>query len=77
MVILSMVKITQSTATEPFQVLVKFVYFLTFPDIDECATGECDQGCENNEGSYRCFCFQGYRFISDSQCVGELNTLIQ
>ena len=37
----------------------------------------CDQGCENKEGSYRCFCFQGYRFISDSQCLGGLCPVMQ
>lgn len=64
-------------ASIPIEVLVKFVYLLIFLDIDECATGVCDQGCENNEGSYRCFCFQGYRFISNSQCLGELSAGIQ
>ena len=51
-----------------------FKYFLSaVSDIDECATRVCDQGCENNEGSYRCFCYQGYRYISDNECLGELS----
>lgn len=40
-------------------------------DVDECATGVCDQGCENTNGSYRCFCYQGYRLVSKDRCVGE------
>ena len=52
-----------------YDVRLRFVLFVV--DIDECATEICDQGCENQQGSYRCFCNQGYRNKSDSKCLGE------
>lgn len=52
-----------------YDVRLRFVLFVV--DIDECATEICDQGCENQQGSYRCFCNQGYRNRSDSKCLGE------
>ena len=55
------------------QNLICLTHMLT--DIDECGTRLCDHGCENTEGGYRCFCFQGYRYVSDNQCVGELMPL--
>ena len=44
-----------------------------FPDINECTDGlhGCEQHCDNNHGSYTCFCSSGYRLASDERnCNG-------
>ena len=43
-------------------------------DIDECETGahNCSQRCNNTEGSYHCFCYDGYMLEADLQnCSGN------
>ena len=49
-------------------------------DIDECTTGieQCDQRCENNVGSYTCFCDSGFILNVDGyRCDGEQEPHIQ
>ena len=44
------------------------------PDINECLmVNDCQQKCENSEGSYRCSCNQGFVLNNDNRsCDGEL-----
>lgn len=45
--------------------------FLT--DIDECAVdnGGCEGQCVNRQGSYQCFCSEGFRLASNGKkCIG-------
>ena len=46
-------------------------------DIDECLVdnGGCDHDCLNRDGSFECFCGDGYSLIGVSTCSGrsELN----
>lgn len=43
------------------------LYFLSisYADVDECITGvaQCDQECRNTEGSFVCYCKDGYRMV--------------
>lgn len=41
-------------------------------DIDECSGNHgCAGSCENLQGTYRCFCQQGYRLDADQKsCIG-------
>ena len=44
-----------------------------FTDIDECQddTNICQQGCINTDGSYNCYCWNGYELTSDEySCQG-------
>lgn len=44
-----------------------------FVDINECSTrvDQCEQLCENTDGSYTCACRTGFRLKSDGlQCEG-------
>lgn len=44
-----------------------------YVDIDECSTGvdQCEQVCQNTNGSYICTCRLGFRLKSDMlQCEG-------
>lgn len=44
-------------------------------DVDEClaANGGCDHTCQNNAGSFQCFCRRGFRLDEDRQsCIREL-----
>lgn len=43
-------------------------------DIDECqGPNDCQQQCENTEGSYTCSCTEGFTLNIDSRsCVGKL-----
>lgn len=46
-----------------------------FVDIDECSTGvdQCEQLCQNTNGSYRCACSNGFRLKRDGlQCEGKV-----
>lgn len=46
---------------------------LTFVDINECSEmAPCSQGCENMNGSYKCYCLQGYRLGTGNTCLGKL-----
>ena len=44
-------------------------------DIDECDNNPCDLDttrCENNEGSYKCICLDGYQATTDAHvCDGK------
>ena len=45
-------------------------------DIDECASGldECEQLCDNTEGSYNCSCMKGYELAENGRnCSGKFN----
>lgn len=47
-------------------------------DIDECAeqAGLCGSNadCNNQPGTYRCECVEGYQFAADGRtCVGEFH----
>ena len=46
---------------------------VTCPDIDECANanGGCQQQCINEEGSFRCECFDGFKSNENNFCVGK------
>ena len=45
----------------------------TFVDINECSEmAPCSQGCENTNGSYKCYCLQGYRLGIGDTCIGKL-----
>jgi len=43
-------------------------------DINECQTdnGGCTQRCNNTDGSYQCYCWDGYELSDDDHnCIGE------
>jgi hypothetical protein len=45
-------------------------------DIDECANdndNNCDQLCNNTEGSFLCYCQSGYKLNADGQSCDDLN----
>ena len=47
-------------------------------DVDECDTGNggCEQTCTNNDGSFQCFCNQGFELASDGfSCDSTFTTL--
>ena len=51
-----------------------FQYSFSFSDINECAqnNGGCDRFCNNTEGSFFCYCGDGYNLIEDGrQCDGK------
>lgn len=56
-----------------FILKVIFRYCFVFIDIDECklGTGNCEQRCENNDGSYSCFCHLGYRINDDRRTCSK------
>ena len=44
-----------------------------FVDVNECLTdnGECEQRCDNIDGSYQCSCWNGFELTSDNNtCTG-------
>ena len=42
-------------------------------DINECNSDDCQQTCENTEGSYECQCKSGYELNDDQKtCDGLL-----
>ena len=47
------------------------------PDIDECkqpAVSKCQQNCQNEPGSFTCYCSKGYLLHTNKRnCTGELN----
>ena len=46
----------------------------TFTDVDECQsdTDGCQHNCTNTDGSYECYCLDGYRLDTDNHsCTGE------
>ena len=45
------------------------------PDINECVDGtlDCQQVCNNTEGSYQCGCFDGYKLTSDRKTCKDKN----
>ena len=52
-----------------------FSYSITYCtiDIDECISGdhECNQNCNNTDGSYKCICEDGYVLDNDMKtCIG-------
>lgn len=50
---------------------------LTFVDINECSEmAPCSQGCENMNGSYKCYCLQGYHLGTGNTCLGKLDFFI-
>ena len=44
-------------------------------DIDECATnsGGCSQGCNNTDGSFHCFCNNGYELSDDGRTCRDID----
>ena len=49
-------------------------------DIDECQddTDLCQQGCINTNGSYDCFCLNGYLLASDDySCQGLILVIVK
>ncbi|XP_062383392.1 growth arrest-specific protein 6 [Sardina pilchardus] len=40
-------------------------------DVDECSerNGGCDHVCRNTQGSYHCYCHQGYALVGHHNCV--------
>ena len=47
--------------------------YSSLSDINECQTdnGGCAQTCNNTDGSYQCFCWDGYELTSDGySCTG-------
>ena len=55
---------------------IPVVYFILqdlFVDIDECllSIDDCEQTCENTDGSYVCHCGEGYMLNEDGRtCKG-------
>ena len=49
----------------------------TCSDIDECIENahRCQYQCENQIGSYRCYCPIGFKMNQLGQCQGESETL--
>ena len=47
----------------------------TVTDINECATnsGGCSQGCNNTDGSFHCFCDDGYDLSDDGRTCRDIN----
>ena len=46
---------------------------MSLPDINECdeSNGGCSHNCTNTEGSFECFCRDGYILVSDGKnCSG-------
>jgi len=44
-------------------------------DRNECEEwGFCDQKCENNDGSFKCSCHEGYDLNADNECKAKLNS---
>ena len=41
-------------------------------DVNECSTsnGGCEQICENSNGSFTCYCYDGYMLNKDLQTCG-------
>lgn len=54
-----------------FRAYVHVFQRLFILDIDECSTGnhDCQNGCENTEGGYKCICPAGFRMVGKT-CVG-------
>ena len=49
------------------------LYYNFSPDINECdeSNGGCSHYCINTEGSFECFCRDGYILVSDGKnCLG-------
>ena len=48
-------------------------YFL-FVDIDECADASmCDHTCVNTNGSFNCYCNEGYTLADDGRMCTDIN----
>ena len=46
---------------------------VTCTDVDECEEGganDCQQLCDNTEGSYVCSCTDGFTLADSSNCTG-------
>ena len=55
----------------------KVIGYTTISDINECSSGthNCEHGCENTDGSFRCICNEGYSLAADGrscECGGRL-----
>jgi len=67
-----------------FALVDTYLYSVNFSsccdaDINECQTdnGGCTQTCNNTDGSYQCYCWDGYELTSDEYiCVGKDNIVI-
>ena len=43
-------------------------------DIDECELNldNCEMGCINTIGSFRCSCYEGYELINSTSCIKSI-----
>ena len=50
-----------------------YMYFLLFPDIDECENAtRCGFQCNNYYGGFECLCPPGFMLANDDRrCVGK------
>ena len=49
-------------------------HILLYTDINECEwdNGDCDQICNNEQGSYSCACWSGYTLdYNGKTCIGQ------
>ena len=56
-------------------VILCFLYFAFYTDIDECSEGtdKCEQSCYNTPGSYVCLCDGGFQLLPDKlSCQGAM-----
>ena len=51
-----------------------YAYVCINVDINECAAGagfnECQHLCNNTDGSFHCYCYQGYMLVNGTTCTG-------
>ena len=65
---------TQSFDHFHFCYLCAILFFaIIITDINECDTnnGNCDQICENSQGSYQCECHSGFSLQGKHKCYGK------
>ena len=68
---LSLTQVFFNIASKHTNYDVKCIFNNHFTDIDECeqGTSECDQICNNTDGSYICDCNTGFKRV-DNTCEG-------
>ena len=53
---------------------------ITVTDTNECAkdNGGCEQDCINTQGSFRCYCQDGYELMTNNRgCLGRHSCKLQ